>query len=143
LYTVTIANGLYLPQARQGLGTQTPIPADNGMCFGPAGPLAMRGGNMSQTPRSPEELLPYRTIKQFLASRAGSVHAVIPVDSALLALKSMTERHIDRLVVLDREMLVGVISGRGRAPRKSDQGSGIHAHHDVHVARIKRRTRPQ
>jgi hypothetical protein len=47
---------------------------------------------MTQTPRSPEELLPYRTIRQFLASRARGVHAVSPADTALLALKSMSEK---------------------------------------------------
>jgi len=67
---------------------------------------------MTQTPRSPEELLPYRTIRQFLASRAGGVHAVSPADTALLALKSMSEKHIGLLVVLDNETLVGVISER-------------------------------
>jgi len=67
---------------------------------------------MTQTPRSPEELLPYRTIRQFLASRAGSVHTASPTDSALLALKAMTEKHIGLLVVLDDGKLAGVISER-------------------------------
>ena len=80
---------------------------------------------MSQTPRSPEELLPYRTINQFLASRAGSVHAVSPADSALLALKSMSEKHVGLLVVLDRETLVGVISERDLGRRVTLAGRAM------------------
>jgi CBS domain-containing protein len=67
---------------------------------------------MPQTVRSPEELLPYRTIKQFLQSRAGVVHSVTPRDSALSALKSMAEKHIGLLVVIDEEKLAGVLSER-------------------------------
>jgi len=67
---------------------------------------------MPQTPRSPEELLPYRTIRQILATRPGNVHAVSPADSALLALKSMAEKHIGLLVVLDGAKLAGVLSER-------------------------------
>ena len=67
---------------------------------------------MPQTPRSPEELLPYRTIREILAVRMGSAHAASPADSALSALRAMAERHIGLLVVLDREQLVGVLSER-------------------------------
>ena len=62
--------------------------------------------------KSPEELLPYRTIKQILAARPGGVHAASPADTALSALKSMAEKYIGFLVVLEGEKLVGVLSER-------------------------------
>lgn len=67
---------------------------------------------MDHPMKTPEELLPYRTIKQILAARQGVVHAASPADTALSALKSMAEKYIGFLVVLEGQKLVGVISER-------------------------------
>ncbi len=65
--------------------------------------------------KSPEELLPYRTLKQILETRGGDVHAVSPGDTVLAALQLMAEKHVGFLVVLDGDKLVGVISERDYA----------------------------
>jgi len=67
---------------------------------------------MDRSLKTPEELLPYRTLKQILAARPGGVHAASPADTALSALRSMAEKYIGFLVVLEGEKLVGVISER-------------------------------
>ena len=67
---------------------------------------------MPQSLKALEELLPYRTIKQILAGRPGGVLAVGPEDTALSSLKSMAEKHVGFMVVLDGGRLVGVLSER-------------------------------
>jgi CBS domain-containing protein len=73
---------------------------------------AMQGGNMDNPLKNLEELLPYRTIKQILAARPGDVHTASPTDTAVSALKSMAEKWVGFLVVLEGGKLVGVLSER-------------------------------
>jgi len=67
---------------------------------------------MDHAMKTPEELLPYRTIKQILAARPGGVHVASQTDTALSALKAMAEKYVGFLVVLEGQKLVGVLSER-------------------------------
>ncbi|MBK7955265.1 MAG: CBS domain-containing protein [Candidatus Accumulibacter sp.] len=76
--------------------------------------------------KTPEQLLPYRTLKEILADRGGGVHAVGPTDTVLSALQSMAEKHIGFLVVLDDGKLLGVLSERDYARKVVLAGRASH-----------------
>jgi CBS domain-containing protein len=65
--------------------------------------------------KTPEELLPYRPLRQVLASKGPGVHAVQPGDSVLVALQVMADKGIGFVVVTDGGKLVGVLSERDYA----------------------------
>lgn len=67
---------------------------------------------MDRSLKTAEELLPCRTIKQILATKPIGAYAARPSDTALAALKSMAEKQIGFLIVLDGQELVGVLSER-------------------------------
>jgi CBS domain-containing protein len=70
---------------------------------------------MHATPKRTDELFPYRSVRQILASRPQVVHAVAPDDPASLALQRMAEQDIGLVVVLDGARLAGVLSERDLA----------------------------
>src|SRR4051812_4918985 len=67
--------------------------------------------------RRPEEILAYRPLRHVLASKPRELWTVGPDDSALTAVRTMAERDIGFLVVLERASMVGVISERDCARR--------------------------
>ena len=70
----------------------------------------------------PDELFPYRTLREVLASRPQVVISVAPGDLVVRALQLMSDHNIGLVVVLEGERLVGVLSERdlaryaGRSP---------------------------
>jgi hypothetical protein len=62
--------------------------------------------------KTPEEIVPFRTLAQILAAKPGGVHSVRATDTAYAALVAMSEKHVGFLVVLESEKLAGVISER-------------------------------
>lgn len=62
--------------------------------------------------RRPEEILAYRTLPQILGSAPRPVWAVGPSDTALTAIRLMSEKDIGFLPVIEDEHLVGVVSER-------------------------------
>ncbi len=65
--------------------------------------------------KNPEQLLPYRSLKQILISKGAGVHTAGPYDTVLSALRTMADKHIGFLVVLAGEKLVGVFAERDYA----------------------------
>jgi signal-transduction protein with cAMP-binding, CBS, and nucleotidyltransferase domain len=72
---------------------------------------------MDQPLRRPEEILAYRPLRRVLESKPRALWSVGPGDNALTALQSMAENNIGFLVVLERGMMVGVLSERDCARR--------------------------
>jgi CBS domain-containing protein len=62
--------------------------------------------------RRPEEILAYRSLKQILAGKPKALWTIDPVDNALTAARLMAEKNIGFLVVMEREVIVGVLSER-------------------------------
>jgi CBS domain-containing protein len=67
---------------------------------------------MPGTLKRTDELFPYRSLRQILASRAPVIHAVAPGDPVSLALRTMAQHDIGLVVVLEADRLVGVLSER-------------------------------
>ena len=67
--------------------------------------------------RRPEEILAYRSLRQILASKARALWTAAPTDSVLTALKTMADKDIGLLVVMERGNLAGVLSERDCARR--------------------------
>lgn len=65
--------------------------------------------------KTPEQLLPYKTLKQILAAKPPGAYAVTPDTSVLTALQLMAEKQVGAVVVLDGERLAGVLSERDYA----------------------------
>ena len=74
--------------------------------------------------KSPEQLLAYRSLQELLAAKPAGVHAVAPTDSVFAALRSMADKQIGFLVVLDGGKLVGVFSERDYARKVELAGQG-------------------
>lgn len=55
------------------------------------------------------------TVRQVLRSKGSSVWTIEPVDSVLSAIRTMAERDIGALVVVDGELPIGVLSERDYA----------------------------
>jgi CBS domain-containing protein len=72
---------------------------------------------MDQPLRRPEEILAYRPLRHVLASKPRELWTVGPADSALTAVRTMAEKNIGFLVVLERGTMVGVLSERDCARR--------------------------
>jgi len=72
---------------------------------------------MDQPLRRPEEILAYRPLRRVLESKPRALWSVGPGNNALTALQSMAENNIGFLVVLERGMMVGVLSERDCARR--------------------------
>jgi len=62
--------------------------------------------------KTPEEIVPFRTLAQILAAKPGAVYSVRPTDTAHAALVAMAEKRVGFLLVLDGKALAGVISER-------------------------------
>ena len=60
--------------------------------------------------RRPEEILAYRPLKQILKS--GAVWTIGPADTVMAAVRLMEEKNIGFLVVLEKEVIAGVVSER-------------------------------
>ena len=58
-----------------------------------------------------------KTLRQILEEKGTEVFSVAPDDSVLDAIKAMADHDIGALVVLDREMLVGIVTERHYARR--------------------------
>lgn len=67
---------------------------------------------MAWSLKTPDEIVPFRTLTQILAAKPAGVHAVSPTDSAHAALVAMAEKHVGFLVVLEGDQLAGVLSER-------------------------------
>jgi CBS domain-containing protein len=67
---------------------------------------------MVRTLKTPDEIVPFRTLTQMLAAKPGGVHSVSPADTAYAALQVMADKHVGFLVVLDGARLAGVLSER-------------------------------
>jgi signal-transduction protein with cAMP-binding, CBS, and nucleotidyltransferase domain len=62
--------------------------------------------------RRPEEILAYRSLKQILAAKPRSLWTAGPRDSALTAMRLMTEKNIGLVVVTEDGAIAGVLSER-------------------------------
>lgn len=58
-----------------------------------------------------------KTLRQILEEKGTEVFSVSPDDTVLDAIKAMADHDIGALVVLDREMLVGIVTERHYARR--------------------------
>jgi len=58
-----------------------------------------------------------KTLRQILEEKGTDVFSVSPDDTVLDAIKAMADHDIGALVVLDREMLVGIVTERHYARR--------------------------
>lgn len=58
-----------------------------------------------------------KTLRQILDEKGAEVFSVAPDDTVLDAIKAMADHDIGALVVLDREMLVGILTERHYARR--------------------------
>ncbi len=58
-----------------------------------------------------------KTLRQILDEKGAEVFSVAPDDTVLDAIKAMADHDIGALVVLDREMLVGIVTERHYARR--------------------------
>ncbi|WP_339760169.1 CBS domain-containing protein [uncultured Sulfitobacter sp.] len=58
-----------------------------------------------------------KTLRQILEEKGTDVFSVSPDDTVLAAIKAMADHDIGALVVLDREMLVGIVTERHYARR--------------------------
>ena len=58
-----------------------------------------------------------KTLRQILEEKGTEVFSVAPDDSVLDAIKAMADHDVGALVVLDREMLVGIVTERHYARR--------------------------
>jgi CBS domain-containing protein len=67
---------------------------------------------MAWSLKTPEEIVPFRSLAQILAAKPGGVHTVSPTDTAYAALLAMAEKKVGFLVVLDGGRLAGVLSER-------------------------------
>lgn len=65
--------------------------------------------------KSPDELLPQRTVGERLAARPTHVHSAAPDDPVVSALRTMADNDVGIVVVLDGGRLVGVMSERDYA----------------------------
>ena len=63
-----------------------------------------------------------KTVAALLAERRSTVFSVAPGDTALLALRRMAERDVGALVVLEGEVLVGIVSERDCARKLELRG---------------------
>ena len=63
----------------------------------------------------PEQFLPYKTLKEILATKPPGVLTVTPDTSIFSALELMAEKEVGALVVLDGERLAGIFSERDYA----------------------------
>jgi CBS domain-containing protein len=64
---------------------------------------------------TPEQFLPYKSLKQILGAKPTGVFSVAPDTSIFSALQLMAEKEIGALVVLDGETIVGMFSERDYA----------------------------
>ena len=62
--------------------------------------------------RRPEEILAYRSLERILASKPKDLWTVSPRDSVRAALRLMADKDIGFLVVVEQEVMVGVLSER-------------------------------
>jgi CBS domain-containing protein len=62
--------------------------------------------------RQPEEILAYRSLPRILASKPSALWTVGPSDTALAAMRLMSDKHIGFLIVLEQGKMVGVVSER-------------------------------
>lgn len=67
---------------------------------------------MPRSLKTPDEMVPFRTLAQILAAKPGGAYSVSPTQTAREALVAMAERRVGFLVVLEGDKLVGVISER-------------------------------
>jgi CBS domain-containing protein len=67
---------------------------------------------MAWSLKSPDDIVPFRTLAQLLAARPGGVHAARRTATARAALQAMAEKRVGFLVVLQGEKLAGVLSER-------------------------------
>jgi CBS domain-containing protein len=67
---------------------------------------------MTRPLKTPDEMVPFRTLAQILAANPGGVHSVSPAHTAREALVVMAEKRVGFLVVLEGESLAGVLSER-------------------------------
>lgn len=67
---------------------------------------------MTDRIRTPEQILPYRPLRDILEGRSRQVCSVRPTDSASTAIGVMAGRDIGFVLVLDQGALVGVLSER-------------------------------
>tara|TARA_R110000850_G_scaffold22172_12_gene64709 strand:- start:566 stop:1012 length:447 start_codon:yes stop_codon:yes gene_type:complete len=64
-----------------------------------------------------KELFVMKTLRKILEEKGTEVFSVSPDDTVLDAIKAMADHDIGALVVLDREMLVGIVTERHYARR--------------------------
>jgi CBS domain-containing protein len=67
---------------------------------------------MPQPLKTPDEMVPFRSLTQILAAKRGGVYSVSPTQTARDALLAMAETRVGFLVVLDGGKLAGVLSER-------------------------------
>jgi CBS domain-containing protein len=88
---------------------------------------------MAWSLKTPEEIVPFRTLAQILRVKPSGVHSVRPSDSAHAALVAMAEKHVGFLVVLDGGKLAGVLSERDYTRKLIPSGRSAH---DVRVSEL-------
>ena len=75
--------------------------------------------------KTPEEIVPFRTLAQILAAKPRGVYSVLPTDTAHAALVVMAEKSVGFLVVLEGEKLAGVISERDYTRKLIPSGRSV------------------
>ena len=80
---------------------------------------------MTWSLKTPEDIVPFRTLPQILAAKPGGVYSVRPGDTAHAALMAMTEKRVGFLVVLEGEKLAGVISERDYTRKLIPSGRSV------------------
>jgi len=65
--------------------------------------------------KTPEQLLPYKPLKEILAAKSPGAYSVGPATTIYSSLQLMAEKGVGFLVVLEGEKLVGVFSERDYA----------------------------
>lgn len=67
---------------------------------------------MAQPLRRPEEILAFRPLTQILAAKPKALWTVAPRDSALSAMRLMADKNIGLVVVMENNVIAGVLSER-------------------------------
>src|SRR4051812_37446107 len=81
---------------------------------------------MTWSLRTPEEIVPFRSLAQILATRRGAVVSVRPTDTAHAALQAMADHGVGFLLVLEGEKVAGVLSERDYIRKLMPSGRTAH-----------------
>jgi len=76
--------------------------------------------------KSPEDIVPFRTLTQILGAKPAGIYSVRPTDTAHAALLAMADKRVGFLLVFEGEKLVGVLSERDFTRKLIPSGRSAH-----------------